>query len=236
MFFTCPNCGTVYDVPADKAVLAPKFSCAKCGHIWKPSYSVPEERITFKQPPQKKAEKPAPFSQEEDPLDAAAHDFENPAFEINGLGPDSADDNPDLSVFNPIFKQPEEKPFYFQWLIPLYITGIFCAFIAVYTLFFHDPRLPDLTIESLSTEFVENETKDELYLKAVLKNNTPDPLIVGAFKVTYIDAQDHALIGQEIPVSDLKIEAGETKPYTLFIGRPPSKTLRINAEIAKIIR
>lgn len=235
MFFTCPNCGTVYDVPADKAVLAPKFSCAKCGHIWKPSYSVPEERVTFKQPPVKKAEKTIdPLPETEDPLDAAAHDFENPAFAING--PDPADDSPDLSVFNPIFKQPEEKPFYFHWLVPLYVAGIFFAFIAVYTLFFHDPRLPDMTIESLSTEFVENETKDELYLKAVLKNNTPDPLIVGAFKVTFIDGQGRVLIGQDIPISDLKIEAGETRPYTLFIGRPPSKTLRINAEVSQIIR
>lgn len=247
MFFTCPNCGTVYDVPTDKAVLAPKFGCAKCGHVWKPAYSdpqepysVPDETAVFKENSFNKREQRTESSANpaentaEDPLDTAANDFENPVFSVED--PDCENETPDLSAFKPIFKQPEDKPFYLKWLRPLYVAGVFCSIVAVYTLFFHEPRLPDLTIESLSPEFVEKNQTEELHLNAVLKNNTADSLIVGGFEIAFIDGEGRLIFRQKMDVSDLKIDSGETKSYSLRLGRRPAKALRIEAKVTKIIR
>ena len=36
MFFTCPKCNTVYDVPAEQVDTARQLRCAMCGHLWEP--------------------------------------------------------------------------------------------------------------------------------------------------------------------------------------------------------
>lgn len=40
MLLTCPNCRTVYDVPADKMRRARKVRCVSCGNVWKPDLGV----------------------------------------------------------------------------------------------------------------------------------------------------------------------------------------------------
>ena len=37
MFFTCPKCNTVYDVPAEQVDTARQLRCAMCGHLWEPA-------------------------------------------------------------------------------------------------------------------------------------------------------------------------------------------------------
>ena len=153
MFFTCPKCNTVYDVPAEQVDTARQLRCAMCGHLWEPA---------------------AETEDVEEEKDETEHSFPTDGDEADDLPvfPD-ADADPfanesDLTAFKPIFQTPEEQPAEKRWLRPLYFSSMVFIAIGIYAFFFHLPNKTPLEFRSLSPEYVEKDYQTTLILNAVV--------------------------------------------------------------------
>lgn len=224
MFFTCPKCNTVYDVPADRADNARKLRCSVCGHRWESEIDIPdseETEIEESQKQQEQQELPPPpddfsFDDENEPL---------PRF------PDPPEPEPDFSSFKPIFQEPEKQSTAVKWIRPLYFFSMLCLAVGIYTFFFHTPNKFPLVFQSLSPEYTEKDYQTSLFLNAVIHNESAGSVTVNSFKVIFYDEKGKEITVSELPAQDQIFEAGEIKPVRLEVGRPPAKAAKAVLEI-----
>ena len=217
MFFTCPKCNTVYDVPAEQVDTARQLRCAMCGHLWEPSAETEDAE-------EEKNETEHSFPTDED----EAADL--PVF------PDADDDadpfanESDLTAFKPIFQTPEEPPAEKRWLLPLYFSSILFIAVGIYAFFFHMPNKTPLEFRSLSPEYVEKDYQTALILNAVVQNTSAADVKAQGFRVFYYDKNGNEVTQADFPAAQT-FKANAATPVRLEVGRPPAQAERATLQI-----
>ncbi len=217
MFFTCPKCNTVYDVPAEQVDSARKLRCAMCGHLWEPEIETEDAE-------EEKHEEDHPFPEDDDiPEDL-------PVFP--DADPDPFANEPDLTAFKPIFQTPEEQPAAKRWILPLYFLSMVFLAVGIYAFFFHAPLKTPLEFLSLSPEYVEKDYQTNLILNAVVQNRSAADVAAQGYSVFYYDKNGREVTQADFPAKQT-FKANGTTPVKLEVGRPPaqaeSATLQIKA-------
>ena len=215
MFFTCPKCNTVYDVPAEQVDTARQLRCAMCGHLWEPA---------------------AETEDAEEEKNETEHSFPTDGDEADDLPvfPD-ADADPfanesDLTAFKPIFQTPEEQPAEKRWLRPLYFSSMVFIAIGIYAFFFHLPNKTPLEFRSLSPEYVEKDYQTTLILNAVVQNRSAVDVNGQGFQVFYYDKNGKEVTQADFPVRQT-FKANAATPVKLEVGRPPAQAERATLQI-----
>ena len=215
MFFICPKCNTVYDVPAEQVDTARQLRCAMCGHLWEPA---------------------AETEDAEEEKNETEHSFPTDGDEADDLPvfPD-ADADPfanesDLTAFKPIFQTPEEQPAEKRWLRPLYFSSMVFIAIGIYAFFFHLPNKTPLEFRSLSPEYVEKDYQTTLILNAVVQNRSAVNVNGQGFQVFYYDKNGKEVTQADFPVRQT-FKANAATPVKLEVGRPPAQAERATLQI-----
>ena len=222
MFFTCPKCNTVYDVPPEQIDDAEVLHCAVCGYLW--DVSAETEGVEPEEEENKIETKPA----------IAFDDEEREGIPVfpDDIGPDPFANESDLRAFKPIFQIPEEPPAEKSWIRPLYFFSMVCIAVAIYAFFFHTPAKVPLEIQSLSPEFVEKDYQTNLILNTVVKNKSERDLSVKTFRMYYYDKSGNEVTQSDFPV-ERTFKANAATPVKLEVGRPPAQAERATLEIEK---
>ena len=215
MFFTCPKCNTVYDVPAEQVDTARQLRCAMCGHLWEPAAETEDVE-------EEKNETEHSFPMDGDEAD------DLPVFPDADADPFANES--DLTAFKPIFQTPEEQPAEKRWLRPLYFSSMVFIAIGLYAFFFHLPNKTPLEFRSLSPEYVEKDYQTTLILNAVVQNRSAVDVNGQGFQVFYYDKNGKEVTQADFPVRQT-FKANAATPVKLEVGRPPAQAERATLQI-----
>lgn len=228
MQITCPHCSTVYEVPDAKMTSRQKLRCSACKTVWTfDPFSGTGKAGAEKQDPAER------FPMLKDELkEYADFRFENEeeaGFDFNSLSEplENGDLPEDFKI--PEFKEPfapvglPDKNGWEEWSKTLFILTLACIGAAIWLFFFHPIRKIPLAFHSVSYEFIEQNYKKFLTIKASLRNDSDKFAYPRKFKVVFYSPNGRQLADRTVESPLSVLAAGQTGELEIRLERPPAQ-------------